>query len=116
MSYLVVCVVDDPEKCVDLLPAWDRAGAPGATILESIGMQRVQARGARDDLPLMPTISDLFRKMEIRHRTVFSVVDDPAVIDRIVEVSEEILGPFEEEHTGFLFTVEVDRVFGMWRK
>ena len=28
--YLIVLVVDDPEKCQPLLPAWQKAGVKGA--------------------------------------------------------------------------------------
>ncbi len=111
--YLIVLVMDDPDKCVDVLPAWEKAGAPGATVLESTGMQRVLNRGARDDLPLMPSLEDIFRKTETRHRTVFSVVPDADTVDRIARVTQEVLGPFEDEHTGFMFSVRVDRAFGM---
>lgn len=111
--YLLVLVVDDPDKCVDLLPAWEKAGAPGATILESTGMQRVLKRGARDDLPLMPSIGDIFKKIETRHRTIFSVVPDLETVERIARVTEEIIGPFEGENTGFMFSLRVDQVFGL---
>jgi hypothetical protein len=111
--YLLVLVIDDPDKCVDVLPAWEDAGAPGATILESTGMQRVLERGARDDLPLMPSIGDILKKVETRHRTIFSVIRDVETIERIARVTEEIIGPFDDENTGFMFSLRVDQVFGL---
>jgi len=56
--HLVVLVVDCVEKCSALLEAWEKAGARGFTILESIGLGRLQAM-MQDDLPLMPSLRDL---------------------------------------------------------
>ena len=76
MSYLVVFVLDDPDRCQNVLDAWEAAGAKGITILESTGIGRVRRVGVRDDLPLMPSLSDLFKSAETHNRTLFSVVSD----------------------------------------
>ena len=55
MFYLVVFVLDDPDRCRDILDAWEAAGAPGVTILDSSGLGRVRRAGIRDDIPLMPS-------------------------------------------------------------
>ncbi len=70
MSYLVVFVLDNPDRCQDVLDAWEEAGANGITILESTGIGRVRQAGYRDDLPLMPSLSDLFKSTETHNRTI----------------------------------------------
>ena len=42
--YMIMFVLDDPEKLPVLLEAWEKAGLGGVTILESTGMHRVKRR------------------------------------------------------------------------
>ena len=115
MSYLVVLVLDDPDQCRDVLDAWEAAGAPGVTILDSSGLGRVRGMGPRDNVPLMPSLSDLFRREENHHRTLFSVVKEQSQVEAIVQATQPIVGGLDRGHTGFLFVVPVSQVFG-WRK
>jgi len=113
MSFLVVLVIDDPDDCPSLLEAWEEIGVTGVTILESSGLGRLRQSGLRDDLPLMPSLHDLFQKREIHHRTLFSVVEDQAKVDQMVEIAGHVIGDFEEPHTGFLFVVPVLQAYGL---
>ena len=96
-------------------PSWKRGrrpGAPGVTILESTGLRRV--RGVlRDDLPLMPSLADLPASQELRNRTLFTVVPDEAMVDRIISATEHVVGDLAQHHTGLLFVVRVSRVLGL---
>ena len=65
MSYLVVFVLDDPDRCQDVLDAWEGAGVKGITILESTGIGRVRQAGIRDDIPLMPSLIITFMKAAV---------------------------------------------------
>lgn len=109
--YLIVLVIDNPYHSGDLLRAWELAGVPGATILESRGMSRA-LKALRDDLPLLPNMDDLLLKDKHRNRTVFSVVRDLETIERVKTVSQSIIGKFEDEHTGFFFVVPVTEALG----
>lgn len=110
--YLMVLVINDPYYCTDLLNAWRMAGVPGATILESRGLGRA-IKAVRDDLPLMPSLDDLVSKDELRHRTIFSVVWDTDTIERVKEVTQEVIGRFEDDNTGFFFVVDVMEAHGL---
>jgi nitrogen regulatory protein PII len=112
MSYLVVLVLDDPDRCQDVLDAWEAAGAPGITILDSSGLGRVRRAGIRDDIPLMPSLSDLFRRQEDLHRTLFSVVKDQSQVDAIAQATQAVVGELDRGHTGLLFVVPVGQVYG----
>jgi nitrogen regulatory protein P-II 1 len=113
MNYMVVLVVNDPEDCQPILDAWEEAGISGATILASTGLGRQKLAGLRDDTPLMPRLRDIFQSKEIHHRTILSVVKDEEMVDRLVAVSQEILGDFDHPHSGFLFVVPVLRAYGL---
>jgi nitrogen regulatory protein PII len=116
MAYLVVLVLDDPDRCQDVLDAWEAAGAPGVTILDSSGLGRVRRAGIRDDVPLMPSLSDLLRRQEDHHRTLFSVVKDQSQVEAIAQATQAIIGELDRGHTGLLFCVPVSQVYGLHKK
>jgi hypothetical protein len=88
-------------------------GASGVTILESTGIGRVRQAGMRDDLPLMPSLRDLFESQEERHRTLFSVVSSQEMVDKMVATSQEVIGDLDDPHTGFLFVTPVLQAYGL---
>jgi len=112
-NYLVIFVLDNPDMCHSVLDAWEEAGARGITILESSGIGRIRRKGIRDDLPLMPSISDVLRSEETHHRTIFSVVDDLTLARKLAEVSQKVVGGLEKPHTGLLFVLPVLEVYGL---
>ncbi len=112
MDFMVIFVLDDIDRCQDILDAWEAAGIRGVTILESSGLGRVRQAGMREDLPLMPSLSDLFKRKETRHRTLFTVTKDQEKIDAIVEATQSVVGDLEQPNTGFLFVLPVSQVYG----
>jgi nitrogen regulatory protein P-II 1 len=113
MNYLVVFVLNDADQCRDVLDAWESAGIHGITILESSGLGRVRQAGLREDTPLMPSLNNLFKHTETRHRTLFTAVKDDIQIDKIAEATRSIVGDLEQPDTGFLFVLPIHRVFGI---
>ena len=65
--YLILFVLDNPDKLNDLLDAWEKAGTGGATVLVSTGMQRMRGGAIRDDIPLMPGLDDFYKRIEEHH-------------------------------------------------
>jgi nitrogen regulatory protein PII len=112
---LVVLVVDDPDNCPDILEAWEAAGVSGVTIVESSGLGRFKRAGMRDDIPLLPSLADLFQSEEVRHRTLFSVVDSQEKVDQMAAAAQNVIGDLEAGDTGFMFVVPVSRIYGMGR-
>ena len=113
MSYLVVFVLDNPDLCQDVLNAWENAGAKGITILESTGIGRVRQAGIRDDLSLMPSLSDLFKSAETHNRTLFSVVDDLAIAHALVKAAQDTVGGIEKPNSGLLFIAPLLEIYGL---
>ena len=113
MFHLVVLVLDDPDQCGAVLDAWEAAGAPGVTILDSSGLGRVRRAALRDDLPLMPSLSDLLQREEDRHRTLFSIIQEQSQIEAIVQATQAIIGDLDQENTGLLFVVPISQVYGL---
>jgi nitrogen regulatory protein PII len=112
MAYLLIAIINDLAKCHEVLQAWEEAGVSGATILESTGLARIKA-AARDDLPLIPSLRDLLATHEFHHRTIFTVVEDEQVLDRLAEVTQHVVGDFSKPDTGLMFAVPVSKVWGL---
>ena len=112
MTQLLVFVLNNLEQYPDILDAWEEAGAPGITILESTGVGRIRSV-VRDDLPLMPSLRDLLARHEMHHRTLFTVIEDEQVLEKVIKATERVIGDFTRHHTGLLFVVPVTRVLGL---
>jgi nitrogen regulatory protein PII len=116
MSYLVVFVLDNADRCQNVLNAWEEAGAMGITILESTGIGRVRRSGIRDDLPLMPSLSELLESAETHNRTLFSVVDGLDAAHALVEAAQNTVGDMEEPNSGLIFIAPLVEVYGLNRE
>lgn len=113
MADLAVLVINDPQKTDEVLAAWLDLGITGATIFDSTGLTHHVGRfGARDDLPLIPTLSSLLRSREEANRTLFAVLPDGFDLDALAAATEQAVGRLEEPHTGIMFVVPVRRVWG----
>lgn len=113
MHQMVVLIVNNPDDVPAVLEAWEALGLSGITILESSGLGRYRHAGMREDMPLMPSLRDLFEGGEVHHRTLFSVVDDDQKVEAMIAAAQGVIGNLEDEHTGFLFVLPVSRVVGM---
>ncbi len=111
MINLLVLVVDNLEQFPDILKAWEQIGVPGITVLDSIGSRRLN--GTRDDLPLMLSLRAVLESQELHNRTMFSVIDNPDILEQAIEAAKRIIGDFTEPHTGLLFVVPVERAWGI---
>ena len=108
-------VLNDVSQLDALLDAWSDAGAKGITVLHSTGMERLRGGGSRDDTPLFPSLRNLLERDDLHHRTLFTVVDDDALVDRLIAAAQAIVGDLNLANTGILFTVPVGRAIGLER-
>jgi len=121
MPNLVVVVMPDLQRFQDVLDAWEKKSVTGVTILESLGLHKVQQlRAGRDDLPLFPSLRHLLESEEYHHRTAFVVVDDDFDLDGLIEATEQAAGgDLDAPNSGILFVVPVARALGMrpyWKR
>ncbi len=111
--FLVLFVLNDPDRLEPLLDAWEGVGVGGVTILHSSGLGRIRKNLFRDDLPLVPSLGDLLEHDEILHRTLFSVVNDMTVVDQLVTVTQQVVGDLSAPETGLLVVLPVAQVYGL---
>jgi nitrogen regulatory protein PII len=114
---LVLFVLNDPAKLEDVLNAWEEAGVPGITILPSNGLGRIRRGGNyRDDLPLIPGLDSLLEHEETSSHTLFSAIDDEAVVERVVAATFEMVGDLNKPHTGVLLILPIARSYGIQKR
>lgn len=111
--YMIVFILDNFEKLRDLLDAWEEAGVFGATILHSSGLGRVRQDGLRDDLPLMPSLADLFEHEEYYSRTIFSIVESEEIVERVIAATQRVVGDLMKPGAGLLAVLPVAKVYGL---
>jgi len=121
MPSAVFIVMSGFDKCQDVLAAWEKLGVTGVTILESLGLRKIQEmRAQRDDLPLFPSLRHLLEGEEYHHRTAFVILDDDFDLDGLIEATEQAVGgDFDAPDTGILFVIPVTRALGMrpyWKR
>jgi nitrogen regulatory protein PII len=113
MANLLVLILDNVEQFPEILQAWENAGVPGVTVLDSAGSRKIKEHINRDDLPLMPSLRALVSGEEAHNRTLLTVIEDDAVLERAVQAAQNIVGDFMQPHTGILFVVPVSRTWGV---
>jgi len=115
--YMILLVLSDPDRLEDLLIAWEENGVQGATVLFSTGLGRIrELEGWRDDMPLIPSLSDFYELPENMNRTVFTVVKDEAQVDAVVAATKTVIGDLDESKTGLLLVLPVVRAYGVNKK
>ena len=113
MAFLIIYVLDNTGQMPAILEAWEQAGAPGITIMESTGVERLRRARLREDLPLMPSLADMLVDENVYHKTLLTVIEDEATLDRVVDATRQIVGDFSQHHTGILCVLPLLRVYGL---
>jgi nitrogen regulatory protein P-II 1 len=110
---LILFVLQDAEKLLDLLTAWKVAGVSGATVLFSTGMGHLHLSSPLlDDLPLMPTLNDFYVHDEKLSRTIITIGPEE-MVEKIISVTEQIVGDLDKPGTGILAVLPIDSVHGL---
>lgn len=112
--YMILYVAADLQQARDMLNVWVKAGVSGITILESAGMRQFLDKGVlRDDLGPMPSMRRLFQSQETHHRTIFSVVEDDEMLQRVIQASENFVEDWSKPDVGVLFAWPILCAFGL---
>jgi hypothetical protein len=115
--YLILLVLNDPDRLEDLLIAWEEKGVEGATVLFSTGLGQIhQLEGWRDDMPLIPSLRDFYEAPENLNRTIFTTVNSEVKAEAVVAATKGVLGELDEHHNGFLLVLPVASAHGIKRK
>jgi len=114
---MILFVLHDANKLKELLDAWQAAGVTGTTVFFSTGTGRIRrGESLRDDLPLMPSLSDFFDRDRGMSRTLFTVVRDQATVKRVLAATRSVVGDLDRPDTGLLVVLPVEQVAGLVKK
>lgn len=112
--YMLLFVLNDPDKLPALLSAWEALGLPGVTILHSTGLGRFRTDPSLwDDLPLFPGLEDFFEHEEQFSRTLFAILPDDIDPDRVFEATQQVVGDLDEPNRGLLAVIPLTKVYGL---
>lgn len=106
---LLVAVINQPEKVEEILAGFLELGITGATVINSEGMGHVLSR----EVPIFAGLQSLLAGVRPENRTIFSVIDDDAKMDKAFAVLQSICGTLSDPATGIAFTVPLSRVMGL---
>ncbi|MGQ9889036.1 MAG: hypothetical protein ACUVSX_11175 [Aggregatilineales bacterium] len=115
MAKLIVLITARPEDGHRVAEAWQEAGAPGATLIEGFGLRRLQERArGMEVLPGMMSLAEILRQSESTSLIVLSVVEEDALIDRLLAATERILGDLGQPDAGVFFVVDLVGAWGVF--
>jgi hypothetical protein len=113
MPSLVIMVLMDINKLEGLVDAWYANGSRGITILESSGARHLLRSGARDDLPMFPSLQSILAHQEVHHRTLLTILGDDVDIERFFDVTEAIVGDLRRPNNGIIMAMPITAVRGL---
>jgi hypothetical protein len=113
MSKLVILITTHIEKGLAVAEAWEAAGSPGVTLIESHGLRRLREQSRKIEIPLFVSMTNLLSQIEETNQTLLTVVDDDSMVDRLIDAAGGVLGDLCDENTGIAFVLDVERTFGV---
>jgi|WetSurMetagenome_2_1015567.scaffolds.fasta_scaffold1179777_1 hypothetical protein len=117
MPELVMLILDDDAKARQVSEAWLKAGVPGLTVVDSLGLAQPEDQlGLPDDLPLFPSLRHWLHPRGKRNRTLIAAVPDGFDVEALAAATEAVTGLLDESNQGILLVVPVRRVWGMRQK
>lgn len=114
MSKLVILITTHVDKGLAVAEAWEAAGAPGVTLVESYGLHHLREKSKSLEIPLFVSMARVMRQIEQTNQTIFSVVDDH-LVDTMIDAACNVLGTdsLDQEGSGVAFVLDVERIIGM---
>jgi hypothetical protein len=112
MAKLVVLVTTHVEKALAIAEAWQKAGAPGVTLVPSHGLRTLQERTRKLELPHFVNVATILKQVDVTTQMLLSVVDDH-LVDALAQATRSVLRDPLTPKTGVGFVIDVDRLFGM---
>ncbi len=113
MKQMIIFVLNDLDKSADLLEAWEAAGARGITCINTTGLGNLRNTAEIADIPFYLSLADILKSKQHHHCTFFTVVDSENLLEKLIEVAQDVTGGLDAPNTGILFTIPVSSVYGM---
>ncbi len=98
--YMVMLVLDIPDRLDAVLDAWDAVGVRGATIAETTGVHRRRTRRGR--VAARYALGGMGPGDEQGNYTLWAIVPDQEAMQRCLVATEGVVGDLNGPNTGVL--------------
>ena len=110
MTNLLMVILHDLTYMPEILEAWKKIGVPGVTILHSVGgFQATELMRRRG----LSSFLKMFEEVRSSQRTLFSLIDDPGLLEQAISEADRIVKGFDSPQSGILFTMPIGQVLGL---
>ena len=117
---LIILITSDEESGMEVASRWQEAGAPGVTIIRSVGLFSLQQKIQRESLEVPLHIASsmtslmayVLRQMDHTNHVLLSVVDKEQV-NPLLEEARAVLGDLTQPDHGVAFVVPLDEAIGV---
>ncbi|NLL42951.1 MAG: hypothetical protein GX251_06405 [Firmicutes bacterium] len=113
--YALFLVLNETDYLEEILARFVDVGVQGATILDSQGMASALVGTKGRDLPLFGSLKTLMEGARPYNKTIFTVVDNEQLVERVVEAVKDVLGDADHPSVGFMFSVPIGQVYPLNR-
>ncbi len=110
--HLLVLVLEQNDKLPEILERLYSVGVKGTTVINSVGMGRLLAQYGKDS-PVGKLVKEKLRKGNYTNKTLFAVIRSEDVLYDAIDTINETIGDLEKPGTGIMFTIKLDKVFGL---
>lgn len=111
--YALVIILNEVDYLDDILSGFVENKISGATILDSQGMGSAIAHGSNSDMPLFSTLRMLIGDSQPYSKTIFTVLENEMLVNKAVDVVQEVVADISNPSVGFMFTVPIAKVYPM---
>ncbi|TAH68854.1 MAG: hypothetical protein EWM47_07775 [Anaerolineaceae bacterium] len=111
--YALFVVLNEIDYLEDILSGFVESKISGATILDSQGMGSAIANSDNEDIPLFSTLRMLIGDTHPYSKTIFTVLENEAMVNKAVGVIQEVVSDIETNGIGFMFSVPIAKVYPM---
>jgi hypothetical protein len=113
--YALFLVLNETDYLEEILARFVDVGVQGATILDSQGMASALVSTRGRDLPLFGSLKTLMEGARPYNKTIFTVVDNEQLAERVAEAVKDVLGDVDHPSVGFMFSVPIGKVYPLNR-
>ena len=114
MAKLVIMITVRHDVGHQIAEAWREAGVSGVIFIETYGLRRLtEASSNTEILPGLASMFQILRETDQSSLMLWSVVEDDAAANRLLDVTERTVGDMSAPDSGIAFVVDVGRTIGI---
>ena len=114
MAKLIVLITARDDVAQQVGESWREAGAPGITLIEGHGLQRISELSRTGEiLAGMMSLVDILRSNAPSSFILVTLLDNDQLTDILLSNTQAILGDLHSPQNGIFFVIDVERAVGI---